>query len=476
MTTAAADRAGVRDLPSLIDRQSFVAQIGRRALEGVDAAGGPRAMFDDVCSELAKLLGVDFVEIVERRGASEPPIAHGVISRLGVPIHAGPREFGVLAASARVPHAFAPEDTHLLVAVANILGAAIAHAETRAALDDSRALLETVFQGSSDLIVIVDPAARVRAASPSVQRIVGYDPPDLIGRSALDFVHPADQGRAQITLARALDDAEPLTAELRVRHADGSWRTFEAVGRAVGPRDALLIVIDARDVTERRLVEQRLLQAQKLEAVARVTASVAHDLNNVLQAIGMTVTFEDPELSRQEIATMVQQGARLIRALLMFARDRRSEPARLDARVVIEPLLPMLRRLVGRDILVRFVACETPVWIYADPLEIEQIVINLVVNARDAMTTTGEITITLDTRGDGFGVIQVIDQGCGIDDATRARMFEPFFTTKDPDRGSGLGLATVQSIVNRRHGRIDVVSALGVGTAFTIALPDGALP
>jgi len=277
-------------------------------------------------------------------------------------------------------------------------------------------------------------------------------------------------------------DGRLLTVQLNVR----------AVRKATGQVEYYETFV--RDVTEQRRLHQQVMQAQKMEAIGRVAGGLAHDFNNLLSVI-MTcgdllldaLGRDDP--NREEVEQMrkaADSAAALTRQLLAFSRQQELEPRVVSVNVVVEHLHKILRRVIGKD--VELVTALTPELgpVQADVGQLEQILMNLAVNARDAMPSGGRLTIeTADVernpeaaqdRERRFVMLAVTDTGVGMDETTKARIFEPFFTTKKPGKGTGLGLATVYGIVNQSGGLIAVDSELGRGTTFKIYLPqiDGA--
>jgi two-component system cell cycle sensor histidine kinase/response regulator CckA len=361
----------------------------------------------------------------------------------------------------------------------------------RASEERFRALVEN----SSDVLVMIDAAGRVTYTTPSADRHFGWERGDLIGQRAIDFLHADDIAMLTPRVADSLrTPGEPVSAELRVRHADGTYRTIEgmAVNRLHEPAVAG-IVVNARDVTERRLLEEQLRQVQKMEAVGRLAGGIAHDFNNLLTAIlgYCNLLLEDlpPDnvmrSDLEEIRKAGDRAAALTRQLLAFSRRQMLQPQTIELSALVAELDKMLRRLLGEDIdLVMALAANLPA-IKADPASIEQILINLAVNARDAMPAGGRLTIettSVELHGAYLGVhpaviagryvmLAVSDTGEGMDAATRARVFEPFFTTKGQGKGTGLGLATVYGLVKQSGGYIWVYSEPGHGTVFKVYLP-----
>ncbi len=280
----------------------------------------------------------------------------------------------------------------------------------------------------------------------------------------------------------------------------------EALIRELGSRAALALdnatlLADAqRELAERIRTEDELrrsqemfLQAQKMETLGRLVVGVAHDFNNLLSVVMGNCDLilyrlrpDDPNhLMLSHILQAADRGASLIRQLLAFGRKQLLHPAPLDVYASVEALMPILQQLSGERVAVAYARTGRSHWVFADRTQLEQVLMNLVVNARDAIAGDGSVTISceeiVEARADGQGVSEhvalvVSDTGSGMDDATQARIFEPFFTTKESSRGTGLGLATVAGIVAQSGGQIRLVSAPGKGSCFTILLPRIAAP
>jgi signal transduction histidine kinase len=279
--------------------------------------------------------------------------------------------------------------------------------------------------------------------------------------------------------------------ELTGLRTDGTEFQFELTVARVGSETRRAMTGFIRDITERRLLEEQLRQSQKLEAIGRLAGGVAHDFNNILMSImgsgDLLLMDAKDELVRAEIMEIkqsVERGATLTRQLLAFSR-RQATRARLFALGdVVGGMETMLRRLIGPEIDLRIVR-SGPVMVHADPAQIEQVVLNLVINARDAMPEGGRLTVSVDdieldeasaaVNAEGrigrYALLSVTDTGTGMDEKTRARLFEPFFTTKEQGKGTGLGLSIVYGIVRQSTGYITVSSEPGRGTMFLIYLP-----
>jgi two-component system cell cycle sensor histidine kinase/response regulator CckA len=306
---------------------------------------------------------------------------------------------------------------------------------------------------------------------------------------------------------RPPEDVEKLREHRRKSgeglHEAGEWRHRKKDGTiidvaitrhtlSIGERRAALAM--AQDVTKRKVLESQLLQAQKMEAVGQLAGGIAHDFNNLLTATLACCDLLTEELRSarngaqelvQEIRAAAQRAASLTGQLLAFSRKQILQPKLLDVNAVLVGLESLLRRLICEDVEIRLVLAPGPKPVFADPNQLEQVVINLAVNARDAMPSGGPLTIETavreisDADAQTLGLLRsgkvvaltVRDTGTGMDAETLRRIFEPFYTTKEPGRGTGLGLSMVHGFVRQSGGAVEVDSELGRGSAFTVLLP-----
>ena len=372
------------------------------------------------------------------------------------------------------------------------------------ALHDSEDRFRSLVQQLSDIVVVIDPNTRIQYATPSCQEILGYSPEDMMGNFGLEYVHPEDVAYLTAEMDNLSDRESEILApvEFRVRHKNGHWVHFEAKATNLLHTPSVGgIVITARDITERRRLEAQFFQAQKMEAVGRLAGGVAHDFNNLLTAIqGYTLFLlndlqvDDPaswpsgadlRADLSEIAKASERASALTKQLLAFSRKQVMETRILDLNDVVTGIEPMLRRLIGEDIDLDTRLAPLLGRVKADPGQIEQVIVNLVVNARDAMPEGGRLTIETESvfldqifvrehPGANTGPhvkLAVRDTGTGMDEQVLERLFEPFFTTKPAGQGTGLGLATVYGIVKQSDGYICPSSELGQGSIFEVYLP-----
>jgi two-component system cell cycle sensor histidine kinase/response regulator CckA len=347
----------------------------------------------------------------------------------------------------------------------------------------------SLIENSLDLIGILNIDGTIRYASPSHERVLGYALDELIGQNALSFVHPDDLPAVRDALTKA--DGSALL-EFRCRHKDGSWRVIESFARNLSHLPGVSgVVANSRDITERRRLEEELHHSQRLDAVGRLAGGIAHDFNNLLMVITghsqmLLDTMFPGDPARADLEQVVKAAERatdLTHQLLAFSRRQAVRPTLLNLNDLVRDMERMLRRVMGEDIELLTTLGPEPQAVRADPGQVEQVVLNIALNARDAMTGGGKLT--LETRGaeitqdsgrehpglsvGSYAVLLVSDTGSGMDPSVRSRVFEPFFTTKE--HGTGLGLSTSYGIIKQTGGDIWVESKPGSGTTFQIYLP-----
>jgi PAS domain S-box-containing protein len=370
-------------------------------------------------------------------------------------------------------------------------GQLLAERATRAGEARCRSLV----QNASDAILIVDRGGLIRFASPAAHRVLGVEPDALTGIALSSLAIKADE----LVVATLLDGVRDqpggsASATWEVRHADGLVHHLETVVTNLTTEPAVGgLVVNIRDVTDRHNLQSRLEHAQRLEAIGQLAGGVAHDFNNILTAISGNAELAIADLnnpsaaaeSLSEIRTAAARASALTRQLLAFSRKQVLRAERVDVNAVIHGCGKMLARLIGEDIRLKLTLAPDLPAILADPVQLEQVLVNLVVNARDAMPAGGSVRIETDTVvvsaedarewpglvPDRYVKIAVQDNGTGMDEATRVRVFEPFFTTKPAGQGTGLGLSTVYGIVKQSGGYVYVTSAPSVGSTFTMYFP-----
>ena len=409
-----------------------------------------------------------------------------------------------------------PQDLAMLELLADIVATAIARTRLVAALrttnhvltaeiaERKRAELQVVqrerrhrllIESTYDVYAVMNRDGTIQDISPSTERVLGYLIDEMVGRPLAEFVHPEDLARYEVDLRRILSrSGRPFHGERRYRTKNRGWRVFEVVGvNYLDDPSVNGIIATLRDVTESRELEEQLRQAQKMEAIGRLAGGVAHDFNNLLTVINgyaSLLSNQMPEQSQErraveQIRRASESATTLTAQLLAFGRRQIVTPRDTDLNAVVDRTSQMLRRLIGEDIILVGRLAPTLGIVKVDPGQIEQVLLNLGANARDAMPRGGTLTIETanadDDRAatdDGGGrrnsgrvLLMVSDTGGGMDRAVLAHLFEPFFTTKEVGKGTGLGLAAVYGIVNQSGGTIAVSSTPGQGTTFRISFP-----
>ena len=369
------------------------------------------------------------------------------------------------------------------------------HLQERAseALRSNRHLLEAVVEGTTEVIYIRDLQGKYLLANRAARRLLGSEDLDVIGRTNDEFFSPLSAMAARehdLEIIRSNMDADlEQTVDIGGRQHIMLARKSPYRDAAGNPIGVLGI---AMDVTERRKMEEELRRSQRMESIGTLAAGVAHDFNNLITVIKgySQLVMEDPSAPSarpqlQEIDAAANKAESLTRQLLAFSRQQVMQPRITNLNVIMNGIEKMLRRLIGSDIDFKVLPASTLQSVRVDPGQIEQLIMNLAANARDAMPQGGKLTIaTTNTRfeadsdRDGFSappgpyvMLSVSDTGMGMDETTQARMFEPFFTTKPTGKGTGLGLSTVYGIAKQSSGYIKVQSAPGKGTTFQIFFP-----
>jgi len=418
---------------------------------------------------------VENLAVEKRFEGSYLLVEHGVVSGVTVAISGRGQAFGILGAHTTHRRRFTEDEVHFLLSIANVLAMAVERQHAEGELQKLAAFtqlnpnpaLELAADGT---ITYFNDAALKLAIS------IGNENPSAI-------LPPAICQIVQTCL---------LTSQSKLRHeTQMNGRTLAWSFHPVNASNVVHCYVE--DITERLNLEAQLLQSQKMESVGQLAAGVAHDFNNMLTVIqghagmllarsGLPLEWKDPA---QVIFFASERAASLTRQLLMFSRKNVIQPTVLDLRDVVANMSKMLKRLLGETITLEFQPPEKLPLIECDVGMLEQVLMNLSVNARDAMPKGGTLTVSVhsvhideayvqshaDARSGPFLSLRVSDTGCGMDAATISRIFEPFFTTKEVGKGTGLGLATVYGIVKQHEGWIEVASELGVGSMFTVYFP-----
>jgi two-component system, cell cycle sensor histidine kinase and response regulator CckA len=361
------------------------------------------------------------------------------------------------------------------------------------ALSASEARFRALTENAPDVISIMDEQGKILYESPAIERVLGFKPTERVGHSGFDFVHPDDQAIAGQRLQEMLaNPGRPIAVNLRVIDKQGSWRNAQVTATNLLQDESVQgIVLNWRDLTDRMILEEQFRQSQKMDAIGRLAGGVAHDFNNLLTAIqghaellleevGDNVSVRE---DAEQIAHAAQRAASLTRQLLAFSRRQVLQPKTVDLNAIVENMERLLRRLIGEHINLVTLLDDEAGFVNVDTGQLEQVLMNLVVNARDAMARGGQITIAthkpafIHRPAPGmYTVISVNDNGIGMDEQTLANVFEPFFTTKEAGKGTGLGLSTVYGIVEQSGGHVWAESQVGKGSTFFVALPPAPAP
>jgi signal transduction histidine kinase/CheY-like chemotaxis protein len=400
---------------------------------------------------------------------------HGVVSGVTILIQGNPRPFGVLSVHTARARTFSEEEVHFLHTTATLLAMATERQRTEPEIQKLAAFAKF----NPNPVLEFSSEGRLTYSNEAAQKMA-----TLLGQPHPQEVVPPE---AANIIQTCLVTAQPrLQFETRSAGRVLSWSFYPIMASQV-------VHCYVEDITERLSLEEQFRQIQKMESVGQLAAGVAHDFNNILTIIQghSGLLMSRPNLSPamttsiQAVSFAAERAASLTRQLLMFSRKQVMQPKPIDIREVVTNMSKMLQRLIGETITLKCNYSNQLPPVTGDAGMIEQVLMNLTVNARDAMPKGGQLIISTDlvvineayarfhsdARIGNFVCVQVQDTGCGMDSATMHRIFEPFFTTKEAGRGTGLGLATVYGIVKQHNGWIEVNSAVGQGTVFKIYLP-----
>ncbi|HET9738649.1 MAG TPA: ATP-binding protein [Solirubrobacteraceae bacterium] len=410
--------------------------------------------------------------VVMRTGEPELVRRNGGASLLCVPLMARARPWGAITLISAPDEVYGPTDVELAAELARRAATAIETARLVRSLEQSEERYRLLFEASPLPMWVYDAETR-RFVAVNAAAVAHY------GFTTTEF------------LRMTTDDlsSEPGTREHSKK--DGTAIEVELTAGRVDFNGRAAALVLANDVTERRALEERLAQAEKMEAIGRLAGGVAHDFNNLITVISgyAEILLARTELDGREHLTEIRhaadQAAALTRQLLAFSRRQVLHPRVVDVNEIVAGMEPMVRRIIGRDVTVAVRLAAGPKTVKADRSQLERVILNLAANARDAMPTGGRLTIEtgavdfddefVAARGEGTAgpnvLLSVSDTGVGMSDDVQRQVFEPFFTTKEPGAGTGLGLATVFGVVKQSGGSIYVYSEPGRGTTFKVYLP-----
>jgi PAS domain S-box-containing protein len=524
-----------------LDRQAAISKLGQRALAEVDLS----TLMDEAAALVARILEVEYSQVLERQPdgqtlrlragvgwqeglvgqatvsagldseagyslLSAKPVViselrtetrfhispllqqHHVVSGMSVAIQGVRHPFGVLGAYTTKRRSFTQAEIHFLQAVADLLANAIALHQAKAA----QARLAAILEATPDFVSTTDPEGRVLYINRGGRKIIGLGEEEELGQLSICDFHPewASRRIVEEVLPAVLRDGV-WSGETVLRRRDGSEIAVSqlviAHRQANGEVESYSTII--RDLSEKERFEAQLRQAQRMEAIGTLAGGIAHDFNNLLTAIVGNIQLAKRRARSveatleylEEVETAAQRAASLTQQLLAFSRRQHLSRCSLNLNELLSRLIKMLRPILGENLEISLKLEPDLALVFADPTQIEQVIMNLALNARDATADVGQLTfethnVTLDeafcrdhpwAKPGRYVQVVVSDTGCGMDAETQQRIFEPFFTTKEVGKGTGLGLAVVYGIVKQHDGLIHLYSELGRGTSFRIYLP-----
>jgi len=370
--------------------------------------------------------------------------------------------------------------------------AAVPEGGTEDRLRESDILMDSIFSAITDLVVLIDRDYRIVKTNRATCNSAGKVAEDVVGMHCYEILQNEQNVCEGCPAKRVLEKGKPSSAEIK-RIGDDTVAAVSAFPVFNADKTVDMVVVHARDITEERSLQEQLLQSQRLESIGRLTGGIAHDFNNILQGIiGYTsLLLATDELTEQQaadlekITQLADRAVQMTKQLLLFSRKTSTEAIPLDLNELVAETAAVVDRTMAKQISVETVLDRSIGTIDGNPGQIQQVLMNLCINARDAMPDGGKLTIetrTLtfdeqychihpDARPGSFVAIAVSDDGVGMDAQTQGRIFEPFFTTKEPTEGTGLGLSVTYGIVKNHGGFISVHSEPGLGTTVQVCLP-----
>jgi PAS domain S-box-containing protein len=432
----------------------------------------------------------------------------GIGSMIVVPLRHGERPIGVLQIVGNEKDAFIQEDVSTIELLSVVLSAAMSHAsefEAKRAQVEALGRLRVIFEGTSIGITHVDPDARVLEVNPAFEAMIGYSTAELRELPPGKITHPDDWG-IHLALHEELmaGQRDSYRYEKRYVRKDGEflWCQLTAVLERDSDGHPSVVTTMIEDISERKEAEDQLRQSQRMETIGRLAGGIAHDFNNLLTAIIGYSDFalerigrgetDDPRLGAdvEQVRKAAERAAGLTQQLLAFSRRQVLQPRTLELNALVGGVLMLLERLIGENVALVTSFTDEQVFVRADAGRLEQVLVNLAVNARDAMPAGGTLALEVteaNIPGDHqivswgakpgrYSTIVARDTGHGMDAETLAHVFEPFFTTKEVGLGTGLGLSTVYGIVKQSGGWITLESEPGAGATATIYLPSSEAP
>lgn len=439
-----------------------------------------------------KVINYSNIDDIPAQKEKELLRSQGIKSILIVPLNVGGEYYGFIGFDeCRFNRDWPEEDVRMLISTSRVISATIQRQQANA----ERGRLLSAIEQAGEMVVIADPEGAIQYVNPAFERITGYSRNEAIGQNPRILKSGEHDEEFYRNLWETISSGKTWEGRIVNKRKDGTLYTEETTISPVRGASGRIVnyVAVKRDITEQIRLQAQLQQAQKMESIGRLAGGVAHDYNNMLNVIigysemaGAKLPPDSPVISDlNEILKAANRSADITRQLLAFARKQTIAPKVLDLNETVEGALKMLRRLIGEDIDLEWHP-DAALWLVKiDPAQVDQILANLCVNARDAIEGVGKITIETDNvrldeeycaahpgfvPGD-FAMLAVSDNGHGMDKETQSKIFEPFFTTKGMGKGTGLGMATVYGIVKQNNGFINVYSEPQKGTQVKIYLP-----
>ncbi len=384
---------------------------------------------------------------------------------------------------------FLKEERTLLHSLSEMLKLSLEGKSAQTALERTKNMYRSLVEDARDVIFSISAEGNLASLNPAFESITGWSIHEWLGRPFPEILHPEDRDRAWSLFKRVLQGHSIDPFVMRLAGEDGGYRILEFTATPHHEGSSVTGALGVgRDITERRQLEDNLRQAQKMESIGQLAAGIAHDFNNILTVnqVNLSMIQDRKDLPWDvsqcisEIALATDRAAKLTRQLLVFSRKQELRPERIDLNKVVRDITHLLRRILRENISLSIECDEALPKIKADSGMIEQVIMNLAINARDAMPEGGSLVIRTesasprsgDVSGTNYACLTVSDSGTGIPDEYIQNIFDPFFTRKGKGDGTGLGLAMVDSIVKQHSGWIDVESEEGKGSSFKVFIPN----
>lgn len=430
-----------------------------------------------------------------REGIKLPFVSDAARSVIAAPVMWNDKALGLLIVESRKAHLFKDEEAKLLATFADQCASAMARIRSGEAQEKTEAEYRAVVEDQTEFIARFSLEGRISFANAALCKLIGTTREQLVGNDFFTLIDPDDRVAMRTHFLSLSPDAPIVSHDIRILTGNEApaWvnATFRALFNHLHKPVGFQVV--ARDISERLHAEAEMRQTQKMEAVGLLAGSVAHDFNNVLQVVlgwsqMLLLRLPEENENREQVSSILRaakRGTRLAKQLLAVSREQTFHPQLLDINTLAVDFEEILQRMAGDSVMLQVVTAGEPAVIYADHGRVEQILMNLVVNARDAVAALGpegyvRVSVTIEqvpcdpareTPGGEYVVLRVQDNGCGMTPETRERIFDPFFSTKGRDKGTGLGLSIVYRVVRESRGFLQVDSTPGVGTTFTVCFP-----